>query len=118
VLLVGGLLLSEAAGLVPHVSVIQPPSPAYRDPWALGSALGLFAFTAYALAYVATSITSRLRHVRRGGGAVAGLDRGQAELHAAFEGLQQRRWPRPGPRKVSHELRAPQAPCGACTPRS
>ncbi len=58
----GGLVLGEFVGLIPHVHLFGAASPDMsRDGFYVASALLVFGSTLYLAAYMATSITGRLR---------------------------------------------------------
>ncbi|MGA9753159.1 MAG: GAF domain-containing sensor histidine kinase [Acidobacteriota bacterium] len=57
--LVTGLALFEAFGILHHVRLLEPAQ--YRDPYYVGGVLFFFSGTAYAIAFFAGSIARRLR---------------------------------------------------------
>jgi signal transduction histidine kinase len=60
--LVGGALLLEYQGLLPHVAVVGfVPVPLYRQPAYVGGVLFFFTSAIFVVAYLATRMTTRLR---------------------------------------------------------
>ncbi len=58
-MLVAGVALGEARGILPHISVLGPPR--YSDPLYIAEVLVFFTSASYVMAYLAMSISRRLR---------------------------------------------------------
>lgn len=110
--LFSGLVLGEHTGIIPHVTVFDfsQIQPVGSGLFVLATLLG-FASTLYLVAYIATSITGRLRHRDREILALnSDLESRARELEEAYKmvtDLEQMK--SQYLRKVSHEVRAPMA---------
>ncbi len=110
--LFSGLVLGEYTGILPHVAVfnLNEQRPAANGLFVLATLFG-FASTLYLVAYIATSITSRLRHRDRQIMALnRELESRAREVEEAYKKLTElEQMKSQYLRKVSHEVRAPMA---------